>query len=94
MLQDYSRALKRKDERDYRKHKKMVVDELSGGRPTGHDAKVEKKMMGRQARAARDASPEAAGASASMYASGQDDFRSSVAKRNRRSDDRRSAKQE
>lgn len=98
MLQDYSRALKRKDDHDFRKHKEMVVDELSGGRPTGRDAKMEKKMIGRQARSDRDASPEAgggsAGGSASMYASGKEDFRSAVNKRNRRSDDRRSAKQE
>ena len=71
MLQDYSRALKRKDDHDFRKHKEMVVDELSGGRPTGRDAKMEKKMIGRQARSDRDASPEAgggsAGGSASMY---------------------------
>ena len=30
------------------------MDELSGGKPTGHDAKLEKRAMGRQDRAERD----------------------------------------
>ena len=73
----------------------MVVDELAGGRPTGRDAKMEKKAIGRQERAARDASPDAPGSNgAAMYASGQDDYRASMSKQIKRQEERKFAKQE
>ena len=56
-LQAYSRQLHQKDRRDYRKQDRDVVEELIGGKATGHERKLEKKMDARAERQAREQSP-------------------------------------
>jgi hypothetical protein len=56
-LQAYSQQLHQKDRRDYRKQDREVVEELVGGKATGHERKLEKKMDARAERQAREQSP-------------------------------------
>jgi hypothetical protein len=63
----------------------MVVDELSGGKPTGHDAKQEKRRMGQMARSDRDMSPEAPGGGAGAAYGNDNSFQAAVDSRNHKS---------
>jgi hypothetical protein len=56
-LQAYSAQLHKKDRRDHRKHDSLVASELSGGKATGFERKLEKKAEAKAERQARDGSP-------------------------------------
>eukprot|EP00041_Stephanoeca_diplocostata_P000037 m.13093 g.13093 ORF g.13093 m.13093 type:complete len:139 (-) comp10037_c0_seq2:316-732(-) len=92
-LASYNASLRQKDRRDYRKHAATVLDELSGGKATGFEAKLEKKAMARVERAAREESPDVAGKT-DVFGSQGNDFQKELARRKKFNDNRKYAKRE
>lgn len=56
-LKAYSAQLQQKERRDYRAQDKLAHDEITGGKATGFERKLEKKADARAERLAREASP-------------------------------------
>eukprot|EP00038_Savillea_parva_P000654 m.97615 g.97615 ORF g.97615 m.97615 type:complete len:332 (+) comp10224_c0_seq1:86-1081(+) len=93
MLQAYSKQLHAKDRRDVRRDHKLVVDELTGGKATGFERKLEKKAEARAERQAREASPDIEGGDP-YGGSASTDFASELARRNARAERKRMDRQE
>lgn len=80
----YNSQLQQKDRRDYRKDKALELDELIGGKATGHERVQEKRTAAREERTTREQSPDAPGGN--PY--GDNSFKQAVAKREQRLKDK------
>eukprot|EP00035_Acanthoeca_spectabilis_P022826 m.446024 g.446024 ORF g.446024 m.446024 type:complete len:306 (+) comp19302_c0_seq1:269-1186(+) len=81
-LKAYSAQLQQKERRDYRAQDKLAHDEITGGKATGFERKLEKKADARAERLAREASPDVPGGD--PYGGASSDFSAEVARRNAR----------
>ena len=86
----YNSQLQQKDRRDYRKDKALALDELTGGKATGHERVQEKRTAAREERTAREQSPDAPGGN--PY--GDNSFKQAVAKREQRFKDKQTKRQD
>ena len=86
----YNSQLQQKDRRDFRKDKALALDEILGGKATGHERVQEKRTAAREEKTAREQSPDAPGGN--PY--GDNSFKQAVAKREQRFKDKQTKRQD